>query len=230
MAAAGDPGRGRSSSPTSSRIPSIDVMRGLVMVLMLLDHVRDMVHADAHRFSPTDLRRTTAILFFTRWITHFCAPVFVLLAGVGAQRQAAAGMPRGTLARFLVTRGLWLVLLELTAVRLGAFFSLDLHFIGFFQVIWVIGVSMVGLAALIYLPLPAVGGIGLALIGLHNLFDGVGPAVPPEGAPTPLGAALWMFLHRPGVLVLPGGHVGYVMYPIVPWVGVMAAGYALGEI
>ena len=213
-----------------ARITSIDVMRGLVMVVMLLDHVRDMVHLDSHAFSPTDLDRTTPVLFFTRWVTHFCAPVFVLLAGVGAQRQADAGMPRAALARFLISRGLWLVFLELTAVRLGAFFSLDPHFIGFLQVIWVIGVSMVALAALQFLPLPVVAVFGLTLIGLHNFLDDLGPAPPLIGTPTRLGVALWMFLHRSGPLFLPGGRLGFVMYPLVPWVGVMAAGYALGAI
>lgn len=213
-----------------ARITSIDVMRGLVMVVMLLDHVRDMVHLDSHAISPTDLDRTTPVLFFTRWVTHFCAPVFVLLAGVGAQRQADAGMPRTTLARFLFSRGLWLVFLELTAVRLGAFFSLDPHFVGFFQVIWVIGVSMIVLAGLQFLPIPAVAAFGLTLIVFHNFLDGRGPAAPPVGTPTPLGVALWMFLHRSGPLFLPGERLGFVMYPLVPWVGVMAAGYALGAI
>src|SRR6187549_183954 len=99
-------------APRRDRIISIDVMRGLVMIVMLLDHVRDMVHSQTHNFSPTDLTKTTTVLFLTRWVTHFCASVFVLLAGVGTQRQLAAGMGLPTLSRFLLTRGLWLILLE----------------------------------------------------------------------------------------------------------------------
>ena len=216
--------------PGRTRITSIDVMRGLVMVVMLLDHVRDMVHLDSHAFSPTDLDHTTPILFFTRWVTHFCAPVFVLLAGVGAQRQADTGMSRGTLARFLVSRGLWLIFLELTAVRLGAFFDFDLHTIGLFQVIWAIGASMILLAPLVYLPLPALATFGLGMIALHNLLDGVGPATPTYGSPTPIGVVVWMFLHRAGPIFFPGGQFAYVMYPLIPWVGVMAAGFALGAV
>src|SRR3569623_3834071 len=106
-------------APRRERVAASDVMRGAVMVLMLLDHVRDMVHVHAHDFSPTDPDRTTLVLFFTRWITHFCAPIFVLLAGVGIRMQAAAGMAPATLTRYLVTRGLRLVVLEFTLVRGG---------------------------------------------------------------------------------------------------------------
>src|SRR3569623_263032 len=161
-------------APRRERVAAIDVMRGAEMELMLLDHVRDMVHVHAHDFSPTDPDRTTLVLVFTRWITHFCAPSFVLLAGVGIRMQAAAGMAPATLSRFLVTRGLWLVVLEFTLVRGGVFFSFDPHFLGFLQVIWAIGVSMVLLAALVRLPVPVVAAIGLAICGLHNLLDHVG--------------------------------------------------------
>jgi uncharacterized membrane protein len=205
-------------------------MRGLVMVLMLLDHVRDMVHIHAHDFSPTDVEKTSLVLFFTRWVTHYCAPTFVLLAGVGARRQAAAGLSHAALARFLVTRGLWLVFLEFTAVRAGAFFSFDPRFIGFMQVIWAIGVSMVLLAALVQLPAPAVAAFGLAMIGLHNLLDHVGPAPVAEGMPTPWPVVLWMVVHRFGPVFTSGGRMAFIIYPIVPWVGVMAAGYGLGGV
>jgi len=216
--------------PRRDRIIAVDVMRGLVMIVMLLDHVRDMVHIEAHRFSPTDLAHTRPSLFFTRFVTHFCAPVFVLLAGVGAQRQLAAGMARPALSRFLLTRGLWLIFLELTAVRLGAFFSLDPHFIGFFQVIWVIGASMVLLAALIHLPPTAITIFGVAMIALHNLLDSVGPAAVAPGVATPLPVVLWMFVHRFGPIFTSGGRMAYLVYPLVPWVGVTAAGFGLGRI
>jgi len=217
-------------APRRERVAAIDVMRGAVMVLMLLDHVRDMVHVHAHDFSPTDPDRTTLVLFFTRWITHFCAPIFVLLAGVGIRMQAAAGMPRAALSRFLITRGLWLVVLEFTLVRGGVFFSFDLRFLGFLQVIWAIGVSMVLLAALVHLPARAVTIIGLAICCLHNLLDHVGPAPVPAGMATPWPVVLWMIVHRFGQAFTGDGRMAFIVYPIVPWVGLMAAGYGLGEV
>src|SRR6476661_5743898 len=117
------------------------------MVVMMLDHTRDFVHSASYQFDPTDVTRTNVALFFTRWITHYCAPVFVFLAGTGAYLQFARGKSKRELSKFLVTRGLWLIFLEVTLVRLGASFSFDYRFLGFFQVIWVIGVSMVILAA-----------------------------------------------------------------------------------
>src|SRR5229473_1183916 len=124
--------------PGRSRIDSIDLLRGIVMVIMMLDHTRDFVHSGAFKFDPTDLTKTTIAVFFTRWITHYCAPVFVFLAGTGAYLQLARGKSKSELSRFLVTRGLWLVVLEFTVVRFGATFSLDYHFLGMMQVIWVI--------------------------------------------------------------------------------------------
>src|SRR5215217_871130 len=129
------------------RVDSVDLLRGIVMVIMMLDHTRDFVHNAALQFDPTDLSRTNIALFFTRWITHFCAPVFVFLAGTGAYLQLARGKSKTQLSRFLVTRGLWLIFLELTVVKIGVFFNPDLRFLGFLQVIWVIGVSMIILAA-----------------------------------------------------------------------------------
>src|SRR6185437_7405728 len=168
------------------RIDSIDLLRGIVMVLMMLDHTRDFVHNAVYQFDPTDPTRTNVALFFTRWITHFCAPVFVFLAGTGAYLQLARGKTKSELSRFLVTRGIWLIVLELTLVRLGMWFTFDVRMFGFLQVIWVIGVSMIVLGALIYLPVKVVGGFGVAMIGLHNLLDsyrisgwrGPGTAVP----------------------------------------------------
>src|SRR5437762_6382614 len=134
--------------PGRSRIDSIDLLRGIVMVLMMLDHTRDFVHWGAFTFDPSDLTKTTVALFFTRWITHFCAPVFVFLAGTGAYMQLARGKSKPELSRFLLTRGLWLIVLEFTVVRLGLTFNFDYGFLGLMQVICVIGLSMIVLSAL----------------------------------------------------------------------------------
>jgi len=224
------------SRPGSRRIDSIDLLRGIVMVIMMLDHTRDFVHRYALQgFDPTDLAHTSVKLFLTRWITHFCAPVFVFLAGTGAYLQFARGKSRKELSRFLVTRGLWLVVLEFTLVRLGATFSVDYRFLGMMQVIWVIGVSMIVLAALIHLPLRVVAGFGVGMIALHNLLDRFhvqgwrGPNSPVPG----FWAKLFIILHQ-GNEPLPiygfPSPVFYVLYPLIPWIGVMAAGYAFGAI
>ena len=217
------------------RIDSVDLLRGIVMVIMMLDHTRDFVHMGAFTFDPTDLTRTTVPLFFTRWITHYCAPIFVFLAGTGAYLQLARGKSKSTLSKFLVSRGLWLILLEVTVVRLGVFFNADYRFLAFLQVIWVIGVSMIVLAALIHLPLKVTATFGLAMIFLHNLLDRIqvtgwrGP-----GTPIPsVWGKLWILLHQPfsPFPVLPVmSPIVVAVYNIIPWVGVMAAGYAFGKI
>jgi uncharacterized membrane protein len=220
--------------PARQRIDSIDLLRGIVMVIMMLDHTRDFVYSGGLFFDLTDLNQTTFSVFFTRWITHFCAPVFVFLAGVGAYPQFARGKSKRDLSRFLLIRGLWLIVLELTLVRLGATFSFDYRFFGFLQVIWAIGVSMIILAALIHLPLKAVAIFGVAMIALHNLLDGfqvprwLGPGTPLPG----IGAKLWMILHQQGGYPLAGwpGPFVFVVYPLIPWIGVMAAGYAFGSV
>jgi len=197
---------------TQPRLASVDVLRGLVMVVMALDHVRDFF-GDTH-VGATDLQHTTVALFLTRWITHFCAPVFVLLAGTSAFLWAARGRTTTALSWFLLTRGVWLIFLELTVVRFGWFFNLD-YSMFVLQVIWAIGASMVILSALVFLPTAAVAAGGIVLIAGHNLLDGV--------APERFGAFAWLWcvLHVPRPPVI---------YPLVPWVGVMAAGYGLGAI
>src|SRR5262245_14276260 len=185
--------------PVRQRIDSVDLLRGIVMVIMMLDHTRDFVHVGAFTFDPTDLRQTTVPLFFTRWITHYCAPIFVFLAGTGAYLQFARGKSKSELSKFLVTRGLWLIFLELTLVRFGVFFNADYRFFGFLQVIWVIGISMIILAGLIHLPLKVIGAFGVLMIFLHNLLDrfqvtgwrGPGTAIPG------FWAKLWIVLHQP---------------------------------
>lgn len=223
------------SEQTKRRIDSIDLLRGIVMVVMMLDHTRDFVHNAAWQFDPTDLSRTNIALFFTRWITHYCAPTFVFLAGTSAYLQFARGKSRRELSRFLITRGLWLIVIEFTLVRLGATFSVDYRFFGMMQVIWVIGVSMIVLAGLIHLPLRVVAGFGVLMIALHNLLDrfhvqgwhGPGSAVPSYGA------KLFIILHQAfeafPIFGWPSPVV-FMLYPLIPWIGVMAAGYSLGAI
>ena len=220
---------------TRKRIDSVDLLRGIVMVIMMLDHTRDFIHSGALLFDPLDLRQTTVSLFLTRWITHFCAPVFVFLAGTGAYLQFARGKSKRELSRFLISRGVWLIILEITIVRGFAFFNLDVRFLLFLQVIWVIGVSMIILAALIHLPLKLVAGFGLAMIAVHNYFDRF-PVKPWQGPQSPVpgwGAKLWMVLHQPGIFPVgprfPSPLV-FILYPLIPWIGVMAVGYAFGSL
>jgi uncharacterized membrane protein len=220
----------------TSRIDSVDLLRGLVMFIMVLDHVREFVHADAFHFNPTDLSKTNTILFLTRWVTHFCAPTFVFLAGTSIYLQRMRGKSKNELAKFLLTRGLWLILLEFTLIRFSMLFNLDYHFLGFAEVIWIFGVSMIALAALVYFPLRVVAVIGIAMVALHNLLDRF--VIPPPTAlstvlngPSPEAwQKLWLFLHQPGIIPLSDGVVLFVAYPILPWIGVMACGYALGSV
>ncbi len=198
------------------RLDHVDLLRGLVMVIMVLDHVR--AYFTEIRFDPTDLSRTDAALFATRWITHYCAPVFVFLAGASAW-IAGTRRTRGELARFLLSRGAWLILIEMTVISLAWYFSSRWTMGAAAQVIWVIGASMILLAGLIYLPLAAVAAFGLTLVLGHNLLDGIQPAA--FGALAPL----WHVLHVPGPLgVVPV----FMLYPLIPWVGVMALGYVAG--
>ena len=221
------------AKPARQRIDSIDLLRGIVMVIMMLDHTRDFVHSGALLFDPLDLSKTTTALFLTRWITHFCAPVFVFLAGTGAFLQGARGKSKRELSRFLITRALWLIVLEFTVVRLMAFFNLNPKFLGFVQVIFVIGFSMIVLAALTHLPLKVIAGFGLAMIAFHNLLDRY-PATPWRGPGTPIpswSAKLWMLLHQPGIFPIGPrfpSPLFFVLYPLIPWIGVMAVGYAFG--
>ncbi len=221
------------SKPIVRRLYSIDFLRGLVMVIMLLDHVREFVHADAFRFNPTDLSKTNVILFFTRWITHLCAPTFVFLAGTSIYLQKMRGKSTKELSKFLLTRGLWLIFLEFTIIRFSVLFNLDYRFFGFAEVIWIFGVSMIVLAALIFLPVRVVAVVGVAMVAFHNLLDGikVPPAVAFTGTPAPdLWQKIWLFLHQPGFVPLGGDVKLFVAYPLIPWIGVMAAGYALGAV
>lgn len=191
------------------------------MVIMVLDHVRDYFHADAFLYDPLDLSKTSVLLYFTRWITHFCAPVFVFLAGTSA---FMVGRKRGIpeLSRFLLKRGLWLVFLELTVVNFGWFFNLKMPFIGFL-VIWAIGMGMVVLSLLVRLPMRAILAIGLVLVFGHNLLDDFHV----EG--NSFGAVLWSVLHEPNFLQF-GSRNMFTAYPLIPWVGTIALGYCFGAL
>ena len=199
------------------RLPEIDRLRGLVMVIMALDHMRDFFDADALRFSPTNLERTYPFLFFTRFITHFCAPTFALLAGVGAYIYGARRERRG-LSLFLATRGLWLILLDAVVISpvWGGPGRIELG------TLWGIGCGLIALSLLSHLPARAVLVVGAAIVFGHNLFDGVHAET--LGAVGPW----WRLLHEPGPLPL--GLPGSVVYPALPWIGVVALGYGLGPL
>jgi uncharacterized membrane protein len=208
----------------TARLTSIDALRGAIMVIMALDHTRDFFHAGAMTFSPEDLTRTTPILFFTRWITHVCAPVFLFTAGVGAfLRLQRPGATKGQLARFLWTRGLWLIVVELTVMRLAMNFTLDTRFPVLLLVLWALGVSMIALAALMYLTHRVLAVASLVVIALHNSLDGV------QASQFGALAGLWNALHQPGLFFLFGVPV-VVGYPVLPWIAVMAAGFTAGSL
>ena len=206
-------------APRPARLNGIDFLRGLVMIIMVLDHTRDYLGMSA--LNPRDVHEPA--LFLTRWITHFCAPVFVFLAGMAAHLHGTRTASRGALARYLWTRGLWLVALEMTIVRVGWSFHPAPDFL-FFQVIWAIGVSMLALAALVYLPRAALAAAGLGMLIGHHLLDGVSAAE--------LGAAgwLWHFVHEPSLLHPSANMDVLALYPLVPWIGVLALGYCTGPV
>jgi uncharacterized membrane protein len=198
------------------RIESIDVVRGFIMILMALDHTRDFFGNSG--LNPTDPATTTIPLFFTRWITHFCAPVFFLLTGTGAYLSLRTKSKR-ELSRFLFTRGLWLIFLEFVVVRcLGWQFNFDYHLV-ILNVLWALGWAMITLSVLVYLPASLVMAFGIVMIAAHNLLDSIDSSNP-----------LWSILHSPNLIVSRPGHSVFVAYALIPWVGVTAAGYGLGQI
>jgi uncharacterized membrane protein len=204
---------------TKTRINSIDILRGLVMIIMALDHTRDFFYVTS---DPTNLQTTTPILFFTRWITHFCAPVFVFLSGTSAFLSGRKKTKK-ELSGFLFKRGVWLVIIELTVFNLLLTFDPTYSFV-VVQVLWVIGFSMIILAAMIWLPLPVIFFMGCLLVFGHNSldkFDFVQPAT------TPL---WWGFLHQPVFVSYAPGRMFGVLYPLIPWPGVMMLGYCLGSL
>jgi uncharacterized membrane protein len=206
------------STTVRQRVTSVDLVRGIVMILMALDHTRD--YFSNLRFQPEDLSKATPFLFATRWITHFCAPTFFLLAGVGAGLAVSGGKSKREVSRFLITRGLWLVFLEITITAFGWNFKIGFPLI--LLVIWALGLSMIILSALVFLPKKIVAAIAVITIAGHNLLDGVGAESMAGGGP------LWHLLHRPG-LVSPDPLI-IVGYPIIPWFAVMALGYVLSDV
>lgn len=198
----------------AARVPAIDVMRGFVIVLMALDHVRD--YFGPTMFDPTNLELTSPPWFWTRWITHLCAATFVLLAGSSAYlRGTSTGLP--SLSRYLATRGLMLIALEVTWITFSWQFGYGFIIL---QVLWALGIGMMVLAALVWLPRPAIALVAALLILPHNLLDPIRSASP-----------LWMAWHQADYLPLMDGKFGILFrYPLMPWVGLIAAGYALGPV
>jgi uncharacterized membrane protein len=210
-------------APPARRVDSVDVLRGVVMILMVIDHTRD--YFGNALLDPTDLSRASPALFLTRWVTHVCAPAFAFLAGTGAYLAGSGGRSRGDLPAFLASRGLWLIFLELTVVRLGLFFD-PVNAPVILTVLWSIGASFIVLAGLIFLPSRVVGAIGVLLIAAHGLIGGPSPG---SGTPAAVRAASALLL-RPGFLPLPGGVNVLVGYPLLPWLGVVTVGYGFGEV
>ena len=200
------------------RLDMVDLLRGLVIALMVLDHTRDYFHISAYSFDPTDPARTHVMLYLTRWVTHLCAPTFVFLAGVSVFLQAANGKSKSQLSRFLLSRGAWLIVLELTIISFAFNFALPFLFL---QVIWAIGVSMILLAGLIWLPRVATAIVGVAIVAGHQLLAPIDPAN--LGALGPL----WTLAFKMGP---PPLGPGFIAYPAIPWFGVMCLGYALGPV
>ncbi|KQV55430.1 MULTISPECIES: DUF1624 domain-containing protein [unclassified Duganella] len=198
---------------TTKRLASIDMLRGLVIVLMALDHTRDFFGAAL--FDPEDLAQTTPLWFATRWITHLCASTFVLLAGTSAfLRGTRCGTP--SLSRYLLTRGLLLLVLEATWISFSWQFGYNVTIL---QVLWALGMGMIFLAGLAWLPMPAVAAIAALLILPHNLLDTIQSSHP-----------LWLAWHQRGFWPVAGNYGVYLAYPLMPWLGLIAAGYALGPV
>ena len=207
------------NQPITQRLVSIDLLRGLVMVLMTLDHTRNFFSNVG--FNPLDIDQSNIPLFLTRWITHLCAPSFIFLAGLAAFLSLKRGKTKPQLARFLLIRGLWLIFLELTVVSLAWRFDPGFLAAG---VLWAIGWSMVVLALLIQLPINSIAIFGVILIVGHNLFDNV--------SAEQLGdfSWIWAFLHERTIFLPRPGIRFFLVYPLIPWVGVMASGYAFGNV
>jgi uncharacterized membrane protein len=202
-------------TPQRTRLESVDLLRGVIMILMALDHTRDFFGRPG---SPTNLATASAALFFTRWVTNFCAPVFFLLTGTGAWLSLRK-RTRPELSRFLFTRGLWLIFLELVLFRCFAVqFNFDYR-ITVLTVLWALGWSMIVLSLLVRMKPSVVTAFGIILIATHNLFDSVKSVNP-----------LWSILHSPNVIFSASGHAVFAAYPLIPWVGVTAVGYGLGQI
>jgi uncharacterized membrane protein len=198
-----------------ARLESVDLLRGVIMIIMALDHTRDFFGQPG---SPTNLATASVALFFTRWITNICAPVFFLLTGAGAWLSLRK-RSKAELSRFLFTRGLWLIFLDLVLFRcLALQFNFDYH-VTIITVLWALGWAMIVLSVLVYLPPSVVTAFGVVMIATHNLLDSISSTNP-----------IWSILHSPNVILETPSHVVRISYPLIPWVGVTAAGYGLGQI
>jgi uncharacterized membrane protein len=210
------------------RLSGLDALRGTVMIVMALDHVRDFFHRDAALYQPTDLTRTTAFLFFTRWITHFCMPVFMFCAGAGAYLWWQRGgrgpaRPKRELATFLATRGIWFLLLELTVMQFAYDFNFSPENVVLLLVLYIFGACMLLMSGLVYLPMRWLAIVSVAIIALHNLLD------PVKAGQFGHTAWIWDLLHQPGFFMAMGQGV-VVVYPLLPWIGVMAGGFCFGQV
>jgi uncharacterized membrane protein len=206
--------------PPQTRINAVDVLRGIVMIIMALDHTRDFFHDQAFTDDPLNLATTTPYLFFTRWITHFCAPVFVFLSGTSVYFQSLRKSKKA-LGGFLITRGLWLILLELVVISFAVSFDAE-YSVFVLQVIWAIGISMVVLGLLVRLPFAAILAIGIVIVAGHNLLDAY--------EATHKDFSVWYsLLHKQSVAQLPTGRSLLIFYPFLPWTGVMIMGYCFGR-
>ena len=206
---------------TKSRIQSIDLLRGIVMVIMVLDHSRDFFHYNGFSEDPTDLVNSTPILFFTRWITHFCAPVFIFLSGASIFLMRSTSIKEKSL--FAFKRGLWLVLLSLTVVAFVWWFDFSMHYLAL-DVIWVIGICMILFAGILNLPFRAILFFGLITIAFHNLLDTT------NFENGQMQTLLWDLFHREGLVDINNHFSIFVVYPLMPWIGVMSLGYCLGKL
>ncbi|MFC1669739.1 DUF1624 domain-containing protein [Spirochaetota bacterium] len=205
----------------TERIESIDLIRGIAIAFMVLDHVRSFF--SNVRFNPLDLRYTEASLFITRWITHPFGPTFIFLAGTSAYLSLYRGKSKRELSLFLLTRGLWLIFLELTIVNYSWTFSFTYEILTL-QVIWAIGWSMIVLSVLIFLPLWCIAAFGLATVLFHNMLDQIFSF--DLGSLSPV----WKILHEFGKIELHSGRIIRVVYPLIPWIGVIALGYSFGSL
>lgn len=209
------------SALIKSRIQSIDLLRGIVMVIMVLDHSRDFFHYNGFSEEPTDLANSTPFLFFTRWVTHFCAPVFIFLSGTSVFLMRSNSIKEKAL--FVFKRGLWLVLLSLTIVAFVWWFDFSLHYLAL-DVIWVIGLCMILFAAIILLPFRIILFSGIMCIAFHNLLDKV------NFDTGTLQTLLWDLFHREGLVEINNRFSIFVVYPLMPWIGVMSLGYCFGRL
>lgn len=205
------------------RINTIDFVRGLVMIIMALDHIRDLMHITSITEDPTNLSTTTPLLFFTRWITHFCAPIFVFLSGSSAFLSFSKQKNLAESQKFLLSRGLWLIFLEFTIVNLGIWF--DIHFgILLSQVIAVIGFSFIILSFLLRFSTKTIGIIGLVIVFGHNLISQF-----PSVITNPALKFITSLLFAPAGFPLTPKLIFIVGYPIIPWLGIMLLGFAFGQ-